>query len=531
MQAMLEFSIDPTSGWRALERDGDMLLFSGGYLAEYDGQRVAETGFLLYPDAPAVANGGTGTAKVANGAYGVLLVYVRINGAGQEVRSQASLPTSYTLTSSNTKLSVTAATLRVGCATDSTKIEAYCTVNGETTYFLEKVVANDPTVDTVSITLDTPDATLQAASTVYTSGNVSDDVQRDAPLLLTSNPTRFFTVDGSSPTLVQPSKELLGGIDIGFYADAATPIHQGEDEILSLAYVSGRLFGWKSRSMFVAPGDGPDLVGGNNTLGVFEQFADDVGLLEPASLITTAVGVVFRSHKGFYLIGRDGGLVYIGADVEDITTTIVDAAYCEDAREVRFLLSGGHSALVLTIFETKDQGIQWKWSTDTYNGSVTVNALTSTNGVFVCSYTLSGFNLVATLTRSGAAANADFNLSNFATNIEFGWMSFAGIQGFQRVYSLFVLGDDAADGNSGETAQVYLNYDNQDGTEEFHQISRENAQAGGSHFQFEICPQQPKCQSIRVRIKVVGAAGISLSGLAFVVGTKGSAKISPTKRI
>jgi hypothetical protein len=527
MQSMLEFSIDPSTGWRSVPRDGNALLFSGGYLSEHDGKGVLEAGFLQYPDAPTLSNGGSAAAKkVANGTYGVMLVYVRLNAAGLLIRSQASLPKTFTMTGGNTQLQVVASTLRIGAAPAVAKIEVYCTVNGGSTYFLETTITNDPTVDTVTTTLSTPDATLQAASTVYTSGGVSDDVQRDAPLILTSTPSRLFTVDGSSPTLVQPSKELLNGIDIGFYGDAATPIHQGDEEILALGYLSGRLFAWKSRSMFVASGDGPDLTGSNNTLGVFEQFSNDVGLLEATSLVVLSFGIVFRSHRGFYLLGRDGNLAYIGADIEDNTTTIIDAAYCEDAREIRFLLTGGTSALVLTIFETKE-GVQWKWSTDTYGQAV--SAITVANGVFVCSYFQNPSYLLGTLSASAANLFADFNASNVTMNVEFGWMSFAGIQGFQRVYSILVLGDDADVGGYSENLQAYINYDYQTGTEELHQITHTNAQDGSTHFQVEICPQIQKCQSIRLRLRVLGVAGVSLAGLAFVVGTKGWAKLAPNK--
>src|SRR6185312_10429992 len=168
--------------------------------------------------------------------------------------------------------------------------------------------------------------------------------------------------------------------------------HQGDSgEIKAVAYLAGRTFAFKERSIYVASGDGPDLTGNNDTFSTFEAFSLDVGLADTASLVTTTFGLIFKSHRGFYLLGRDGGLTYIGADIEDtaLANTVVDAAFNQDAREVRFVCLANNVGMTLTMFETKDGSIDWRWSTDSYGTGL--NCIAAVGGQFIGGFTGSGF--------------------------------------------------------------------------------------------------------------------------------------------
>jgi hypothetical protein len=527
--AAMDFSTDPHSGWLSQVSAG-ALLFSGGYLAQYDGVRVRQCGVFLAPDITEIGTQAVGGGKTGGGTYSVVAVYTHMDALGRKHRSPISSPQSITLGAGNHSFKINVTAPRVGVDVANAQVEIYCTTNGGTIYFLETAVAPQAPLphEYAAIGLSLADTAISANAPIYISGNVADDFAVDAPIGLAATPTRVLVSSGSRSDAIQPSKEILTGVGLGFYQDVFEPIRQLGDVIRAIAFLAGRMFALKTRSLFVSGGDGPDLTGANDTIGVFEAFSLEVGVLDPASAVVTTFGIVFRSARGFYMLGRDGGLDYIGADVEDALSgsTVIDAAYCEDAREARFLLNGGLSALVLTFYETRD-GIARKWSTDLYNSPVT--AIASIGSSFVGAHTSLGF-----LTQSPHVGDSFTGTPLFPVVFETGWLSLAGVQGFARWYRIFILGQTLAGFDPTEQIYVDIAYDYVDTYAETRTDTYANATFDGSQFQLEVRTKRHKAQAMKLRIRNGNAdtrCTFALSGIAIQAGMRTAPEIAAQKRI
>lgn len=528
-RVLISFEVDPSSGWQAIESDDGALLFSGGFLTSFDGVNCGENGFLAYPMIGQVTTDNSGGSKTGGGTYVFVIVFERIDACGRVHRSPPSNPYTVTLGGGDNNIRVVFQALAQTANATGVSAVFYCTTDGGSVYYREAAVACDYGSDFANQTqrLTSSDATISVNETLYTSGNIKDDTAVDAPTAIALGPTRLYGVAGSRLSAMQPAKEFLFGIAPGFYPDVSEPIHIGE-EIKGLAWIAGRIFAFKERSAFSAFGEGPDLTGSNDTLSSFEVFSRDVGLADAASLVSTTLGAVFLSHRGFYLLGRDGGLLYIGADVEDLIErlpgAVIDAAFSEDNREIKFLLSGGETVLTLTLYETKE-GIDWRWSSDDYSATP-LSAIASVGGEFVGVWNDNGTAHFGYLAEDNPAG--DFGQSTGVLPVfETGWLSFAGLQGFQRLRALYVLGA-LLPGVSSVDLSVDIAYDYVDSYGETRTITSANATYGSSQYQAEIRPLIQKCQAVKLRFRP-STWGLSLSGLEAEIAIKGRARLPSQK--
>ena len=98
-----------------------------------------------------------------------------------------------------------------------------------------------------------------------------------------------------------------------------------------------------------------------------------------------------------------------------------------------------------------------------------------------------------------------------------GWMSFSGIEGFQRVWELQILGTYKSPHTL--TVNIYTDY----GSSPVETVTIP-VLSQPSIYQYRIKLKQQKCEAIQVQVTEsqtgTGAEGLSLSSLAFRVGVK-----------
>jgi hypothetical protein len=215
---------------------------------------------------------------------------------------------------------------------------------------------------------------------------------------------------------------------------------------------------------------------------------------------------MYQSPKGIYLLDRSLKDHYIGADVEAYNAfTVTSAVMVPNTTQVRFTLSNG-VALVYDYYLKDERGIG-QWSVFT---NVSAVAATVFQGVY-------------TYIKSSGQVNKE-NSSVFTDNgdfvqlsLETGWLSFAGLQGFQRVRRAAILGDY----KSAHTLQIEAAYD-------FDQAVNQTATVVATSsppYQWLLLLARQKCEAIKLAIQDNQSAsfgeGLDLSGISFEVGIKG----------
>jgi hypothetical protein len=321
---------------------------------------------------------------------------------------------------------------------------------------------------------------------------------------------------------VHLSKPNIAGEAISFFPELVRPVISAGGPVLALARQDGRLFAFKERHTLYAVGDGPDATGASDNLSDFETLSLEVGAVDQRHVLRTDLGVFARGNKGFWLIGRDMQPQPIGADVETYnSTTLLDCCSLADKDEVRFLLSGGTELVFNTFYRT--------WSS---NPTIYATCIAAVDGVryFHADTTLGGGTVNAGIYYESGYADEHRTNTTFALKLVVGWLKFAGLQGFQRIYELLFL----ADSDASDTTSVYLYFDYVDTLVETHTITSANAtSAGTTAYQFAVKPARQKCESVKVRIENSSPTGsFSLSSLAALVGIKpGSFKMPSTKEV
>ncbi len=292
---------------------------------------------------------------------------------------------------------------------------------------------------------------------------------------------------------------------------------------------------FKADRAFIVSGDGPVDTGAQNDLTLPQLISGDVGTSNPNSIVITPQGVMFQSKKGIYLLDRQLSMMYLGAPVEQFNgETVTSAIVIENQNEVRFTTQAGN-ALVYNYFFNQ-------WSTFTNYAAESASL---------------GLNSFLHLKSDGTVNmetpdSYEDNGGRIRMAIETGWFSFAGVQGYQRVYWVSVLGDFLS--HCITSVKLAYNFENVYNQPRYFDTrtgllqdsfgdsiyGSEDPMAGHSSdvYQFRIKPRRQKCEALKVRLEDIdtitenGGASFNLTHMAFVVGLKpGSHRLRASKTI
>jgi hypothetical protein len=264
-------------------------------------------------------------------------------------------------------------------------------------------------------------------------------------------------------------------------------------------------------------------------------------------------GLMFMSQKGIYLLNRSLGLEYIGAPAEDYKdATITKATVVPKKDEVRFLASDGPTAIYNYFLN------MWYTYTDHRGNSSCLVG----DDYFLATYKDKVYKQVST--------TASFGGAMVPMKVETGWLSFSGVQGFQRVYRMLLLGEYKSPHKL--LIKVAYNYDDVwqqekliDVTSYTESYSYGNPSTGtqntygdpsgtdasaaalayggkdNTQYQIRLNFAKQKCESIKICIEEIEGSnsagdaesagpGFTLSNLSFIVGTKeGDFKIKQSR--
>lgn len=523
-----------------------VLNIAGGFIKNYDGSNtIVEQGFHLYPELSSISESATGgTINAGQRAY--KFVWEWTDNNGQIVRSQTSLPTTFNI-SNNHKVTAVIKTLPVtskstlnGNTRTAPVLAVYRTTVGGTTYYRlnqdpSEFIYNDSTVETISYLDNKTDTQITSNSVLYTTGGVFDNIATPSANLLTLMKNRVVIAGcDTDPNTVYVSKEKESGLGVEFSNELAIQIDSLGGNITALAGLDDKILIFKKSLIYYIAGQGADKVG-NGSFTIPQLVSSDTGTTNPQSIVLTADGIMFQSPKGIYLVDRQLGVSYIGAPVKDYETqTITSASNLPDFNRVHFTMASGDGLVYHTFFKS--------WTTFS---NLPGNASLSNQSVWY----VAGSKGVA---KASTTHYHDWDNEAIISTIKTAWISVAGLEGFQRVYSILLLGDNEL---NVDRLKMNVYYDFRSFTGEQLSIQpaldvgtygsgsgtygSENPYGGDNDgtAQFVARPRQQKCSSIQIEIMDEFPQGFRTSGFVFadlvlVVGTKYgyNKNLSPTAR-
>lgn len=176
---------------------------------------------------------------------------------------------------------------------------------------------------------------------IYTNGDVlaSDTWPMFTHTIATS--TRLWALSANDVGQVYYSK--LFEEFIGPEFNAALTLSLGDErQLTAIGRLDDKVVVFEQDDIHVIYGPGPDNTGTAGRQGGFEvhHVTSDVGCSDPASVVETPQGLMFKGRRGFYLLDRGLQLHFVGGGVQDITrnTTVTAANIVPEFAEVRFHL-------------------------------------------------------------------------------------------------------------------------------------------------------------------------------------------------
>jgi hypothetical protein len=506
------------------EEMGRSLFISGGILQQYDGAQVTEFGFALFPEPVTTAIGAAGV--MSTGTHFIKVVYEWTDANGQIHYSAPSIQESETVT--NESIDVTVATLRVTNKSDITVSIFMTEAGGEIFYRATSVTSplfNDPTVDTVAFNINISDGDLIDNDILYTTGGVLENTQPPAATFLEAYKGRLVLTGLENPVAYWYSKINQEGVPIEFTDVFSDVVESKGGDITAVSTLDDKLLLWKRDRPYYIYGDGPN-ASGAGAFTIPEQINVDVGCSEHVSIVRMPDGLMFKSVKGIYTMSSGFGVQYVGAGVEDFNGLLITGAVLNpDTNEVRYVTEG--RCLVYNYYFQR-------WSTfDNFAAKGAVNWIN----------TFAYVRSDGTVFLESETTNKD-NGSPVGLYLETGWMSFGGIQGFQRVSRFAILGTY----KTRHILRIRVGYDFEEFWRDSYYFDTETQLApstygdaspygevtgevyGGnslSYF-FRAHLSRQKCSSIRFSIEDVtteetgsSGEGFDITGLALDVGLKG----------
>lgn len=534
---------------------GQNLHFTGGFLQMYDGSRIVEHGFHLYPEfVTAPVPSGTG-GSMAPGTYQYTACYEWTDAQGNVHRSAPNIVNTEAVVPpgpSTGSVSVNIPYLQLTAkATDETlaagETEVRIVVYRTTADGIRFYRLSDPAVPIYNKIGATPAYftynDTMADSLAFTSGpqlynqfvdalatGVPTDLPNDAAPpagLVQLHNNRLWVLDSTNPLNVWYSKFVELGAPVEFTTEFTKQIDPRGGNVTALASMDDKLLVFKDSHIFYILGRGPESTGQNNDLSDAVLVTTDCGCIEPRSVVGTPFGIMFQSRKGIYLISRSLQVDYVGAPVEAFNgETITSATLVANTNQVRFTLGNGKTL----VFDYYVQ--QW----GVFTNQNAVDAL-----IWMGSSVLLKANGRVWKETPGLYTDAGAPIKlRLATS----WLSFANVQGFQRVRRAQILGawksphklkvSVCNDFNDAVTQEMIIDpqaYSAYGDTSPY----GENVYGGGFQlYQWRIDLARQKTQAVKFVIEDISAAssgeGMSLTSLAFEVGAKtGLAKVPPSR--
>lgn len=504
----------------------DSLYIGGGELYQYDGQNLVEDSFNWLPEIATITSATTGSTY----SYSYVACWEWVDNAGSLHRSAPCTPQTVEVgiaigpSGSSVSMSLYPLTLTEK-TTENNRTPpvavVYRTKANSDVYFKLPVTnanKNDPTalyiIPAADTTLDT-----DLTEPIYTTGDV---LANDPPPPIGSmvvHRNRLFILDSTNPLQIWYSKLVAPDISVDWSSFNVLNVDPNGGDISGLASLDDKLIIFKESQIRYITGQGPDDTGANNDFGDSILITTDAGCNNLRSIIYTPDGLIFKSTKGIYMLNRGLQVGYIGAAVEDFNDdTITSATLMKTNNQIRLTLNS-NKALVYDYYVQA-------WSVFT-NVNAVDSIVWNNHHAYIRSNGQVMIETPNTFTDDG---------SSYSMKITTSWLNFTGIQGFERIWKFYILGDY----RSAHQLQVDLSYDYNNSIYQTITLTPEtpdyyggatpygSGSYGGdvNNYQYRINVKKQKCMSMKATIQDIPLSGsleegMFLSNLRFDIGVIG----------
>lgn len=517
---------EPERSYSRAEIAGNLFV-GGGMLFAYDGQSLVEDSFNWNPKINSMTPSvGAGTTN-----YSYVAVWEWVDNAGYLHRSAPSAPYDIAISGAIGVGGVSVNTIQLFPLALTEKTPAnnrspvvcvlYRTKANSDVYYKLPVTSNNNNNTTAQYITPSNDTTVDSdlVETLYTTGDVlPNDIPPPVGSLVVHR-NRLFLLDSTNPLVIYYSKQVNIANPVEWSDFQVINVDPTGGPVIALGSLDDKLIIFKKNSIRFITGQGPDATGGNNDYGDTILITADAGCNNLRSIVNTPEGLIFKSSKGIYIINRGLQVSYIGAPVEAYNADFVTSA----------VLMAQNNQIRITLDTSKVLVYDYyvdAWAVFTQLSAVDsiiwnqLQAFISTEGkVFI-----------------ETPNTYDDDGTPYSMSITTGWLNMSGIQGFQRLWKFYILGEFKSEHEL--SVNLYYDYNNAYSQNIIVQPVVPGYYGSGSPYgsgsygssfdlyQYEVRPSRQKCMSMKVQISdeaISGSLGQGweLSNLRFEYGVIG----------
>lgn len=354
-----------------------------------------------------------------------------------------------------------------------------------------------------------PDSLIVGNPQIYTTGEVEDSAPPQFSAMTTFK-SRAIGIPTENPYGFQYTKQVVpapaGTASNASPAEFSSFFSQNCDskggQLYAVGPLDDKLILFKSQTIFYMAGTGPAASGAQNDFTDPQLVNSNVGTTNPASVISMPDGLMFQSGtNGIWLMDRSLGVSYVGAGVDAFNQyTVVSAKLVSSENQVRFVISNG-MCLVYDYYVKQ-------WATWT-NFPGTSAAVYNGNFAYVTSGGVVNYETPNSFTDNGAFVQLSWTTA---------WIQLAKLQGFQRVWTAYILGTWKSAHTLGITVQTDFN------ATPVQTISIPVLTQPTGAYQYRIHLLRQKCESMQFTVQDTQSSifgeGYAVSGLTLDVGVE-----------
>lgn len=421
---------------RRCARLGETLYVTGAELLQYDGEGLTEVGFNIYPWFFTVADSGAGTKEAGTRTYKATY---RWNNAKNEI-DRSTTASNETITSLASRVLTTqTASLHTTHKTSSraaVAVEFWCTTDSPTSdapFYLitskdpsdvtnpNRYISNSPTSNyTSGLNDELTDAELIKLELFHENGGILEHLCPPGASIIAATHERLFLAGiPGAPHQIWYSRLREIGEVASFHDTLTVDLPPEGGPITALAFLDETLVVFKETAVFLLPGDGFDNAGGGQNYGPARRVSADVGAVSAEAVAFTPAGLIFKSNKGWYMLGRSGSVQYIGDRVAAFDSDTVKAVNVVEAQHQVRCLTG--SRMLVWDYHVNE------WS-----------EWTITDGLGACIW--NGTHVYC-YSAGAKAEQASYSGLTYGLDVETAWIKLADLQGFGALRWLEVLGE------------------------------------------------------------------------------------------
>lgn len=518
------FAFDDDRARRCV-RLGETLYITGGQIIQYDGEGVAEVGFHAMPYRLTLVPGASGNFSAG------LLAWRQLhrwdNARGERERSSCAT-TETELVSAGEDASLVAEpfnlTLKFGATSHIPQgvrspvvEEFYRTVaNAPPGAPMFMVTSRDPAVSTgdnafvvsnfvgtASVTDALSDDDLRAREPFPENGGELPNLPPPPATIIEATQDRIILSGiADRPNAVRYSKLRRDGEIASFNDILRFELPPTGGRNTAVAFLNETLVVFQETAIFAVPGDGfGNVLGVGSNYGPGRLISSDIGAESQDAVAFTPKGLLFKSRKGWYSMADWGPPRYVGDKVSAFDTEAVRSVQVvESQHHVRILTAG---RMLIWDYEA-DQWAEWPIA-DLAHGVV-----------------WRGQHMV--IAGGEVQAQAAAHGSTVQLDAQTGWVATGGIQGFQRVWWVMVLGELLS--ACRLRLRLAIDYDEDNYIDD--KIWTPSPGVNGRMFQVRHGPSRQQCQALRVRVTALHSSldqapvggGVNLTAISLECGVQ-----------